>query len=69
MKRFLPALLGIFLVFFIFSVFIFRKEPVNVSAAPATHLVISEVQVAGAFSTNDFSNYIIQLHLMSAWTE
>lgn len=51
MKRVLPVLIGIALVFFISLLFFHFK---NVSAATATHVVISEVQVAGAAAGNDF---------------
>ena len=54
MRRILPAIVGIFLVFFVFSVFLFHSKTTNVSAATATHLVISEVQVDGASTSNDF---------------
>lgn len=53
MRRFLPALLG-FLSIFLITSFLFRTETKNASAALSTHLVISEVQVAGAAAGNDF---------------
>lgn len=53
MRRLLPALLGFFAIF-LTTTFIFRTETKNVSAALATHLVISEVQIAGVASGNDF---------------
>lgn len=54
MKRALPILFGTFLVFLIFSVFLLRTEPTNVSAAIATHVVISEIQIEGGSSTDEF---------------
>lgn len=53
MRRILPALLGFLLVFLI-TAYLFRTETKNVSAALSTHLVISEVQVAGVAAGNDF---------------
>ncbi|KKQ34510.1 MAG: Metal dependent amidohydrolase [Microgenomates group bacterium GW2011_GWA2_37_6] len=52
MRRLLPALLGISLVLFFGAIFLNRFK--NASAAPATHLVISEIQIAGASASNDF---------------
>lgn len=51
MRKILPALTGITLVLLISSFFFHFK---NVSAATATHVVISEVQIAGAVAGNDF---------------
>ncbi|MBI4098042.1 MAG: lamin tail domain-containing protein [Candidatus Levybacteria bacterium] len=53
MRRFLPAILG-FLAVFLITAYLFRTETKNVSAALAPHTVISEVQIAGATSGNDF---------------
>lgn len=52
MRRLLPALLGISAGFFFGAVLLNRSE--NVSAAIATHVVVSEIQVAGATTTDEF---------------
>lgn len=52
MRRILPALLGISLIL-LFGFLLFNRSK-NASAAQATHLVISEVQIAGTSSDNDF---------------
>lgn len=53
MRRLLPALLGFFAIFLI-TAYLFRTETKNVSAALSTHVVISEIQVAGASASEDF---------------
>ncbi len=52
MKRLLPAIIGIFVISFI--AFSFFRHSRNASAAVATHVVISEVQIAGATTTDEF---------------
>lgn len=53
MRRFLPALF--FLLLSILIILQLRNSPVkNTFAAPATHIVISEIQIAGIASGNDF---------------
>lgn len=52
MRRLLPALLGISAVLFFAAVLFNRSE--NASAAIATHVVISEIQVAGVTTTDEF---------------
>ncbi len=52
MKRLLPAFLS-FSAILITAIFL-RTETKNVSAALVSHIVISEVQVAGALTGNDF---------------
>ena len=55
MKRFLSAFLGISLLLFLFAVVLNKSQ--NASAATATHIVISEIQIGGAdtgTSTQDF---------------
>lgn len=52
MRRVLPTLLGISLILFFGAVLFNRSE--NTFAALSTHVVISEVQVAGATTTDEF---------------
>ncbi len=55
MKRFLPALIGLVLISTVAIAFFLHSK--NASAAPATHLVISEVQISGVgvgTTENDF---------------
>lgn len=52
MKRLLPIIIGIVVIFTLAFAFNLRSE--NASAAQASHLVISEVQVAGVAPTDDF---------------
>jgi len=52
MNKLLPGLLGIGLFSILGVAFLLHSK--NASAAAATHLVISEIQVAGTTSTDDF---------------
>lgn len=52
MKRIVPAFLGISLLLFFVAIIFNQFQPV--SAATATNIVISELQVAGANPTDDF---------------
>lgn len=52
MRRLLPVLLGLLLILLVGFVFLNRSK--NASAAPANHIVISEIQVAGVTADDEF---------------
>jgi hypothetical protein len=54
MKRALPAIFGLSLVLLIAFVFLIRNHLAPAQAAIANHVVISEVQIAGANAGEDF---------------
>lgn len=52
MRRILPALLGVSLI--VLLGFLFFNRSKNASAAPASHIVISEIQIEGTTITDEF---------------